>query len=279
MTRILLAVLLAAGSSAALADDCEFHAQRNLDLPAEGLNLLRLQTRAGDLRISGVAGLKQIELRGKACASSAESLEQLQLRHNRNGSTLSAETTSPESQSGFKLFGSTYAYIDLEVRVPESFNLELTDSSGDIEIADVGAIELTDSSGDIRVRNALGDVRLTDSSGDIKLDRVGGNVTIVNDSSGDIDIDGVRRNVDIEDDSSGDIVIENVDGNARVGHDSSGDIRFSRIGGNADVGSDSSGGIVADGVKGDFTVKHKSGGKNGISHNDVGGRVSLPERD
>jgi hypothetical protein len=26
-------------------------------------------------------------------------------------------------------------------------------------------------------------------------------------------------------------------------------------------------------------VKHKSGGKNGISHNDVGGRVSLPERD
>ncbi|HJU40785.1 MAG TPA: DUF4097 family beta strand repeat-containing protein [Tahibacter sp.] len=279
MTRILIAILLAAGASAAFADDCEFSAQRKLDLPAEGLKLLRLQTRAGDLKIAGTASGKTVELRGKACASTAEALEQLQLKHNRDGATLSVETTTPEQQDGFKLFGSNYAYIDLDVYVPESFDIDLTDSSGDIEIGDVGTIELADSSGDIRIRNALGDVRIADSSGDINLDRIGGNVTIVNDSSGDIEIDGVRRNVDVQSDSSGDITLDNVDGNASVGHDSSGDIRFRHIGGNADVGSDSSGGIVADGVKGDFTVRHKSGGKSGISQSNVGGRVSVPDHD
>jgi DUF4097 and DUF4098 domain-containing protein YvlB len=287
MTRIFLVSLLALGTGALLAnagaaiadDGCEFHAQRDLDLPTEGLNLLRLQTRAGDLKITGVAGLKKIEMRGRACASTAEALEQLQLQHNRNGATLSVMTTSPESQGGFKLFGSNYAQIDLDVRVPEGFDLDLTDSSGDIDIDDVGAVDLTDSSGDISIRGARGEVRIADSSGDIEVERTDANVTILNDSSGDIEIDGVRRGVSIESDSSGDIEIDNVDGNVRVGNDSSGDIRMSHIGGNADVGNDSSGSIIVDGVKGDFTVKHKSGGKNNISHSNVGGRVSLPERD
>lgn len=277
MTRILLATLLAVGSGAALAD-CEFRAQRDLDLPAEGLKQLNLQTRAGDLRITGVAGLKQIELRGKACASAADTLELLQLQHNRNGSTIDVVTTSPDSNAGFSLFGSNYAYIDLEVRVPQSLDIKLADSSGDVEIRDVGALDVTDSSGDLRIDGARGDVSVNDSSGDIVLAQIDGSVSI-NDSSGDIDVDGVRRDVTVEDDSSGDIRITKIDGNARVRNDSSGDIRFRYIGGDAEVGSDSSGSIGADGVKGNFTVRNKSGGNRNISHSGVGGKVSLPERE
>jgi len=32
-------------------------------------------------------------------------------------------------------------------------------------------------------------------------------------------------------------------------------------------------------VKGDFTVQHKSGGRSGIRHSNIGGKVSLPEHD
>lgn len=279
MIRTLTAItfLLAAGTAA--AEDCEFTAQRNLELPQEAATRLNLLTRAGDLRVTGVPGAKQIELRGRACASSAEALAKLNLVHSRDGSTLSVSTTAPEENEGFKLFGSNYAYIDLEVRMPQGLLLDLDDSSGDIEIVDVGPIDLRDSSGDIDIRGARGDVAISDSSGDIEVDQADGGVTVRSDSSGDIRIQGVRRDVRVEQDSSGDIRIEDVTGNARVDHDSSGDIRFKRIGGNAEVGSDSSGSIVADGVKGDFTVREKSGGGSAIEHSDVGGKVSIPQRD
>jgi DUF4097 and DUF4098 domain-containing protein YvlB len=266
--------LIAAGG--ALAEDCSHSAQRTLDLPADGLSDLKLQTRAGDLRITGVAGLKQLEFRGKACASTAEALEQLTLQQTRSGSTQNVVATAPEQVDG-SWFGSSYAYIDLEVRVPQSLALQLDDSSGDIEIDDAGAVELRDSSGDIRISRAHGDLRIADSSGDIDVDQAEGAVTVSSDSSGDIEIDGVRRDVLIDDDSSGDVKISGVGGNARVDRDSSGDIRFRRITGNAEVGSDSSGNIRADGVTGDFTVKSKSGGSSNIEHSDVSGKVSLPD--
>lgn len=279
MTRTLtaLALLLAAGTAA--AEDCEFTAQRNLELPQEAATRLNLLTRAGDLRITGVAGGKQIELRGKACASSAEALTKLNLVHSRDGSTLNVSTSAPEQNDGFKLFGSNYAYIDLEVRMPQGLLLDLDDSSGDIEIVDAGAIDLRDSSGDIDIRGARGEVQISDSSGDIELDQADGNVTVRSDSSGDIRITGVRRDVRVEEDSSGDIRISDVTGSARVDHDSSGDIRFKHIGGNAEVGSDSSGSVSADDIKGDFSVREKSGGGSAIEHSDVGGKVSLPAND
>lgn len=278
MKRLLCATVLIAVAGAASADDCAFTAKRDLDLPAAGLRQLKLQTQAGDLRIVGVAGLSTVEVRGKACAATAEMLDKLQLQHSSSGDRLDVNTTMPDEQS-FRLFGSSYAYIDLEVRLPQALALDLSDSSGDVEIVDAGAVEVMDSSGDLKIRDPRGDVRVRDTSGDIEIDQAQGSVTIASDSSGDIEIDGVRRDVVVEDDSSGDVEIEKVSGNARVGRDSSGDIRFRGIGGNAEVGSDSSGSIYADAIKGDFRVGSKSGGRSGIEYSDVGGTVSVPDHD
>ncbi|WP_257386683.1 DUF4097 domain-containing protein [Tahibacter caeni] len=278
MNRILCFVLLAALSGSAAADGCAFQAKRELTVPAAGLKTLKLQTRAGDLRVVGVAGLVSVELRGNACAASAEQLAALDLQHSRSGDRLDVITTAPD-EGTFKLFSDNYAYIDLEVRLPQELVLDLDDSSGDIEIADAGTIALRDSSGDIRIHDPRGDVRIRDTSGDIHVEQARGNVTVVGDSSGDIEIDGAARDVVVEEDSSGDVEIAHVSGNARVGRDSSGDIRFRDIGGNAEVGSDSSGGIHARGIRGDFRVEEKSGGRKNIDYADVGGRVSLPDHD
>lgn len=278
LTHCVAALLVTAFSASAFAEDCVFSAKRDLDLPAAGLNRLTLQTQAGDLRIVGVAGLATVELRGKACASSAEQLDKLQLQHRGSGDRLDVNTTAPEEKET-KLFGSNYAYIDLEVRLPQALALELSDSSGDIEITDAGAISLSDSSGDIAIRDPRGDVSIRDTSGDIEIDEAQGNVVVANDSSGDIEIEGARRDVTVEGDSSGDIEIKKVSGNARVGRDSSGDIRFRGIVGDAEVGIDSSGSVYADGVKGNFKVGSKSGGRSGIEYSDIGGKVTLPDHD
>jgi Putative adhesin len=276
MKRILLLTLVAAAAGPVLADDCAFTARRDADIPAAGLSQFKLQTTAGDLQVTGVPGLDKIELRGRACASSAEALEQLQLRHDRSGADLRAFTTTVDDKSGFNLFGSNYAYIDLEVRMPQGLALELQDSSGDVVIEDAGSLDITDSSGDLRIRDPRGDVRIRDTSGDIEIREAQGSVTVVSDSSGDIEVDGARRDVVVEDDSSGEIELENVSGNVRVGRDSSGDITFKQIGGNAEIGTDSSGTIRADHIKGDFRVGSKSGGRSNIEYSDVGGKVSIP---
>lgn len=278
MKQVICASFLVAVAGAAFADDCAFQAKRDLDLPAAGVEQLNLRTQAGDLRIVGVAGLARVELRGKACAASADMLEALQLRHSAAAGRLDVNTTAPDEKS-FSLFGSNYAYIDLEVRMPQSLALDLADSSGDIEIVDAGTIDLTDSSGEILIRDPRGDVRVRDTSGDIDIEEAQGGVTIASDSSGDIEIDGVRRDVVVEDDSSGDIEIDKVGGNVRVGRDSSGDIKIRHVAGSAEVGSDSSGMIYADDIKGDFRVGSKSGGRSSIEYADIGGKVTIPDHD
>lgn len=281
MKRILSATLLTVLSGAVYADDCAFTAQRELSVAAAGASLLKLQTMAGDLRITGVPGLAAVELRGKACASSAETLEKLTLQQKRDGGTIAIHTTAPDEKdiSSSGLFDSRYAYIDLEVRLPQALALELQDSSGDVEIAAAGALDISDSSGDLSIVEPRGPVRVRDSSGDIEIKDTQAAVTIVSDSSGDIEIDGVRGDVTVEEDSSGDIEIEKVTGSARVGSDSSGDIRLRNIDGDAEVGVDSSGGIYADSVRGSFRVGRKAGGRSSIEYKNIGGQVSLPEHD
>ncbi|MBL8297051.1 MAG: DUF4097 family beta strand repeat protein [Rhodanobacteraceae bacterium] len=278
MKRLLCAYLLVATAGNAVAGDCAFSAARHLDLPAADVRQLKLQTQAGDLRIVGMPGLANLEFRGSACAASADLLEKLQLQHTVAAGRADVSTTAPDEKS-FHLFGSNYAYIDLEVRVPQALALELADSSGDIEIVDAGAMDLTDSSGDIEIHDPRGDVRVRDTSGDIDIEAAQGNVTVAGDSSGDIEIDGARLDVIIEDDSSGDIDVARVGGNVRVGRDSSGSIKIRHVAGSAEIGSDSSGVIYVADIKGDFRVGSKSGGRSSIEYADIGGKVTVPDYD
>ena len=64
-------------SSTAMAQDCKHRAERNLDIDAAGLKALALETGSTDITVRGVSGLARIEVRGRACASSAELLDRL----------------------------------------------------------------------------------------------------------------------------------------------------------------------------------------------------------
>ncbi|MBO9663865.1 DUF4097 family beta strand repeat-containing protein [Dokdonella sp.] len=279
LSRTAVFLLLALSPLAAFADnDCAFRAERTLDIDVKGVDTFKLDTGAGDLDVKGVPGLARIEIRGKACASDQDRLAALQLTQRRDGNTAFAATQIPDSDGGVNPFGSRYAYIDVEVRMPAELALQLRDSSGDIEIAGLRkGIDLTDSSGDIELRDVAGAVRISDTSGDIEVDGAEGDVTIDADSSGDIDLRNVRGDAYVRNDSSGDVKFRRVSGRARIDNDSSGDIVFDDIGGDASVGHDSSGDIRADHVRGGFTVESKAN-VDDIHYANVGGKVSLPPR-
>jgi hypothetical protein len=278
MLRAALSVILTALPLAAVADnDCEFRADRSLDVDAEGLNLLKLDTGAGDLVVEGVPGLARIEVRGKACASDEGVLAGIQLMQQREGSTSTIGTRIPDEGHNWSIFGGDYAYMDVTVRMPAGLRLELRDSSGDLEVSGLAnGLELKDSSGDIRLHDLAGAVEVTDTSGDINVHSIAGDLTVHSDSSGDINVDDVKGTAAVLEDSSGDVSLRHIAGDARVDRDSSGDIVFIDIGHDAAVGVDGSGDISADGVKGNFTVGSKSSGGGEIQQRGVGGQVSLP---
>jgi hypothetical protein len=278
MLRVATLFVLALVPLAAHADDdCEFRADRSIDVDVKGVSVFKLDTGAGELIVEGVPGLAQIEVRGKACASAQDALAGIQLVLQREGSTATVGTRIPDESGNWSLFESRYAYMDVRVRMPAGIKLDLRDSSGDLEVTGLtNGLDLKDSSGDIKLRDLAGNVNVTDTSGDIDVHGVSGDFTVISDSSGDINVDDVKGNAVVQEDSSGDISLRHVGGDARVDRDSSGDIDFVDIGRDAVVGVDGSGDIVADGVKGNFTVGAKSSSGGEIRQHGVGGKVTLP---
>jgi len=277
MLRLAIFAVLTALPLAALADDCDFRAERSLDVDPKGLSLFKLDTGAGDLVVEGVPGLAKIEIRGKACASEEDVLAGIQLFQQREGAISTVGTKIPDEGHDWSLFGSHYAYMDVRVRMPSGLKLDLRDSSGDLEVSGLtNGLDLKDSSGDILLHDLVGTVNVTDTSGDINVHGISGDFTVLSDSSGDINVDDVKGSAVVEEDSSGDITLKHVTGDARVDRDSSGDINLIDIGRDAVVGADGSGDIVADDVKGNFTVGAKSSSGGEIRHHGVAGKVTLP---
>ena len=77
MRLILLPLLLA--SPLVLANECQFSAERNLDIDPAGLQALRMELGSSDLNVQGDPAATRIEVHGKACASEQAWLDELQI--------------------------------------------------------------------------------------------------------------------------------------------------------------------------------------------------------
>ena len=75
--RHLIAVSLLLAGSVAMADDCEFQADRSFTVDRGEITALNVKTGRNDLRVQGEAGLAQIVVTAKACASDEEDLPKL----------------------------------------------------------------------------------------------------------------------------------------------------------------------------------------------------------
>ena len=265
---LLLTPLVVALPSLASAwgNDCRATEARQATVDAAGASTVRVEAKAGSLKIIGEEGLAEVRARGSACAKNEKALEKVQLRADRSGSEVRVVVHIPD---GWGQGGA----LDLEVRVPAGLAVEVEDTSGGIEIDNVASLHLKDGSGEIDVTGVKGDVSVHDSSGEIELVDVGGDVRI-HDGSGGMEIEDVKGSVVIEDgagsieilDVTGDVTIEMTAParswcrgrqDVRVGRDGSGGIRVQDVGGDFTVEEDGSGGIERSGVQGEVHIPRK----------------------
>jgi hypothetical protein len=210
----------------------EYDAERNSTVNAGGATSIRIDARAGQLRVTGRTDLTEVRVRGTARASTRDLVDAIKLEAVRNGTQVEVRAVLPESRDWR---WDEQALLDLVIEVPAAMAVEIDDTSGDLTVESVsGKIRVEDNSGNIRVRD-VGDVWISDSSGDIE-------------------VRGVKGSVDIEDDSSGEIEVYDVIGSVRVGRDSSGSIDVSRVGGDFTVERDGSGSIDHADVKGKVDI-------------------------
>jgi hypothetical protein len=228
-------------------DECRYEAERTATERAGSRDQLQLIARSGSLRIIGRRGATEVRVRGRACASSRDLLDQLQVESGHSGSTVRIEV--PELRND-EWRNNQYARLDLEVEVPLGMaadiedgsgetiieglgDITVVDGSGSLHITDVGSADIRDGSGEIEVDGVQGDLRITDGSGGISVDKVSGRV-VIHDGSGAIDIAGAGS-VEIPEDGSGSIDVRDVRGDLTVGRKGSGSIDYRDVRGRVDV--------------------------------------------
>lgn len=272
----LIASSLLVFASVAGAEECRYSAPRNADIDAAGLHSLLLRLGSSDLDIQGVQGLNKVEVRGTACASEKSWLDDLRITTGRSGDRATVDAEHRTNTSIFSLFGSSYAYMKLKVRVPVALAVQIHSGSGDVQANNLASLDFSSGSGDLIADHINGALELQLGSADARADDVG-SVALNGTGSGDVHVSGVHGDARADHSGSGDLDFSDVQGSVRVGSTGSGDVMLSDIGRDAEVGSTGSGDVTANGVGGNFTVR--STGSGDVRYHGVKGKVDVPDQD
>lgn len=266
-----LALLLALVPAFAAATECRYSEPRQFDLDAAALKTVAFDLGSTDLVVEGVPELARVEVRGKACASDPARLAELVVDQRVEGDRA---TITPRGTHGINigLFHSSYAYIDLEVRVPARLALDIRSTSGDAKVRGVAAARFDASSGDLEVHRVAGALTVEVSSGDVRGDDLGR--AEIRTSSGDIRLRDVHGDIEVARSGSGDLTFDSVSGSVRIDRVGSGDVEVSRTGGDVAIDSIGSGDVNVNAIGGNFSVRSRGSGD--VAHRDVRGTVSVP---
>jgi len=234
------------------AADCRYSKDYDFAVDADALRELRLNVGSGSLSIEGDSASNEVRVVATACADSNNRLNDLELTHRVRDSDLLIRTEQNNSGNIFSWFnwGSSYAYIDIEISMPQGLALEVDDGSGAVEIYGVSGLSLNDGSGSVTIENMQGDVSVDDGSGAISITGVNGRVSI-EDGSGPI---RVRDSLEVVvfDDGSGKIDIDNIEGNVEIRNDGSGGISIRAVGGDVEIDDAGSGSVDVREVAGTY---------------------------
>lgn len=253
MHRILLGCALLLPFVAS-AGECEHSRPFELSPDLAGIETVVFEVGGFDLDVKASPGA-QAQLHGKACASSAEQLEQLQFRHERRGDRLVVTMEHDGDGWNFNLFGDHYSDMHLTAILPDDVAVQVDAGSGDAIIEGVTSLDLVVGSGDASVHEVAGPVSVVVGSGDAELTDIG-----------PLDVGSV---------GSGDLNARDVAGDVEIGSIGSGDLGLTRVEGSVEVGTIGSGDLDVDTISGDLHVR--SIGSGDVDHHRVAGAHDLPE--
>ncbi len=232
---IILGMFTASLAQAAWSD---YEEKRELNVDADGVEMLSIKAGAGSMDVRGVEGSDAIVVDARIVVPGADEDDAREIID--KDMVLSLETRGAEGllnawfDSGFMGFGSD-AHIVLDVSVPTGMTVHIDDGAGSIEVLDTGGdLTIDDGSGSITIEN-VANVKIDDGSGSIKIDGANGDVSIV-DGSGSITVRGVNGSVRV-DDGSGSIRVSDVEKDFIVVDDGSGGVTHSNVRGTVDAES------------------------------------------
>lgn len=270
-----LTLLVVAGTAGAAP--CRYSAPRNVDLDATTLKALLLNLGGADAQVQGVAGLSKVEVRGTACASNPQWLNDLRLDSTRSGSKATVTVRTGDHGNTFNLLGfSQYAYMKLSVSVPPQLAIAIDSGSGDVVAESLESLDFHSGSGDLKAHQINGALTLEVGSADVDAHSVG-NVELRSTGSGDVTVSDVRGDVRADRAGSGDLHFSEVRGSVWLGSVGSGDMRLENVGGNIRVDNIGSGDLVVDDVTGNLQVG--ATGSGDVSYRGVKGTVQVPHTD
>jgi hypothetical protein len=258
----------------AASPECRHSQPRDLQLDLAGVKTVVFEVESHDLTIQASANAKP-ELKGQACASDAELLEQLQLTQRKSGDKLHISLHREGMSSGL-FFGNNYAYLKIAGTLPDYVTVQLKVGSGDASVGGAAVVSADVGSGDVQASNTRGLVAAKVGSGDIEVDGAG-SLQVISVGSGDLAAKRIRGPVKVGNVGSGDFSLNGAIGDVEIGSIGSGDAEVREVSGNLAVDSVGSGDIDASGIRGNFTLRKKGSGS--ANHRDVGGRVSVPSDD
>lgn len=208
-----------------VADECAHEEILDFALPAAAVTGLDITAGAGALEVHGSSTDGQVHVQARVCASRKSGLEGMGVEHALRDGTQYIETRIPEQQRTF--WTSSYARIDLTVRLPAPLPVRIRDGSGALNVSGTGALVLQDGSGSAAIDSVTGNVEVRDGSGDLNIANITGNVE-VSDGSGALSIAGVDGNVDISD-GSGSIDVRDVTREVTIHEAGSGSVALQRV--------------------------------------------------
>lgn len=203
---------------------------RQLELAIPADTLLRIEAGAGSLSLHGEAGTDVIRVEAEIWRVTPGDDYTLTLELEDNGAARLV------TRGGA---GATDERIDLDIRVPESIRLDVSDGAGSLEIAGIA-----------------GPLFVRDGSGSIRIDDIGADITIQNDS-GSLRVENTDGHLRIED-GPGSITVRNTAGDVVIS-DGAGSISVTGTAGVVTI-SDASGSISVDGAE-DFELLDDGGGR------------------
>ncbi|HUA78837.1 MAG TPA: DUF4097 family beta strand repeat-containing protein [Dyella sp.] len=218
-----------------------------------GVRGVQIELHSQDMHLVGNGNVSGLQVTGRACASSQAELDNLQVTSHREGDQLIIEVGANHSFN-VRMFGVSYAYLDLQAQLPANMPVTINGGSGDAYVSGLTQLNAQTGSGDLHINHIAGQVSVTSGSGDVELSDVG-SLRVSSLGSGDLQARSIQKDVTVGSVGSGDVTLEHVGGSVNVSTIGSGDL------------------IVKD-VRGDFVVGAKGSGD--VTHSDIGGKVSVP---
>lgn len=190
----------------------------SLPLTVPDGKLLRVENQAGDIRISSGADLGNVTARAEFRGVTSEETKQRAAAY-----TLLIEES--ESVVLVRQPDIPNVTVDLVISLPNSVNVEVRSSSGDISVIDTkGSCRISARSADVRLRQLDGPVEVNLMSGDITLEDVSSPQVTLENKSGDLKLRRVKANISART-TSGDVEMSDIDGKTASVETVSGDIQ------------------------------------------------------